>query len=318
MTETQSARRAAANWHILLRDEPDNVQLSQQFAEWLATDPRHAQAWAAINKTVATLQNAPPERQAYVLPGQGRKSLWATLSFRFAVSGMAAFACLALFLFGEDTLLWLRSDYYTGYSQTQHIQLADGSTVNLAPRSAIAVHLTPTDRRITLLRGEALFNVSHNALRPFVVTTPNARATDLGTVFDITAEHGKTTLAVKEGSSRLEALGSLGRWNDLHAGEWMSVSGVHTLSGRSEPDRIGTWVDGVLVARTMRVADLIARLRPWTHKRIIVLDGSLAEKQVTGVYDLTNPLKALQLAVRPHNGKVDTLLPGVLLVTGTE
>lgn len=303
---------------MLLREDPDDPILASQFAQWLAADHSHAQAWAEVCQTIDTLLTAPVERQHYELPGPHKPRLaWhKRLSVRLWAGSAAAMACAILTLFGPDTLLWLRADYYTGYGQTQHIHLADGSTIALAPRSAIAVHMTANARAITLLRGEALFDVQHNAQRPLTVTTTNSVATDLGTVFDVLTGQGRTTLAVKEGSSRFERRTHPSQGHDLHAGEWMSLMATQSMAGQIPPDSIGAWADGVLVARSLRLADLAARLQPWTRRRIVILDRTLAEKRVTGVYDLNNPLKALQLALRPHGGTVGTLVPGVLLVMG--
>lgn len=321
MTDKSSLRRAAANWYMQLQEEPENQALKARFKLWLAADPHHVQAWAAISQTIATLQQAPPERQHYVLPAAQapqrapahiiKRRIW---RLGAGVAGAIA-ACAVLALFAPDVQLWFKADYYTGYSQTQNVYLADGSSVRLAPRTALAVNITSTTRTITLLRGEALFTVHHNSQVPFVVMAPYTKATDLGTVFDVLIEQGSTIVAVKEGSSRVEPLQLLGHGNDLRAGNWVSVAGEKVVSGTQSPDRIGVWADGVLVARNLSVADLIERLRPWSHQRIILLNKALAKKHVTGVYDLSNPLKALQLAVRPHNGQVNTMLPGMLLVT---
>lgn len=321
MTNKAPPRRAAANWLMLLQDEPENKALQAQFAHWLAADPCHAQAWTAITQTVATLKLAPPERQHYALPAAQAPQHAPAHGLKRPVWGLwaggvgAVAVCAVLAMFAPDAQLWLKADYYTGYSQTQNVHLADGSSVRLAPRTALAVNITATTRTLTLLRGEALFTVRHNAQVPFVVMAPGTKATDLGTVFDVLAEQGSTTVAVKEGSSRVELLQTPGQWQDLHAGGWLSVAGGQSRSGAQAPDRVGTWADGLLVARNLSVADLVARLRPWSHQRIILLNKALAQKHVTGVYDLSNPLKALQLAVRPHNGQVNTMLPGVLLVT---
>lgn len=321
MTNKATPRRVAANWHMLLQEEPDNPDLQAQFARWLAADPAHPQAWAAVTQTVATLKQAPPERQHYAMPGvqvpqpaQPNK-IKHTFGWLWAGGIGAVAACAVLAVFAPEALLWLRADYYTGYGQTQNVRLVDGSSVQLAPRTALAVNITDNVRTITLLRGEALFSVRHNDQVPFVVVAAGAKATDLGTVFDVQVEQGTTTVAVKEGSSRVEAIKSPGHWHDLHAGEWLSVAGAHSQSGTQSLDRVGAWADGMLIARSLSITDLVARLRPWSHRRIVLLDKALGQKHVTGVYDLSNPLKALQLAVQPHKGRVHTLVPGVMLVT---
>lgn len=318
MMEKTTATRAAALWHVKLQDDPNNPELVRQFDVWLRADPRHPQAWAEVNKTITLLQQVAPERRRAERPAAqaAHKPVWKRRAVQSWAGGLAALACVSLFMFAPDARIWAQADYSTGYSQTKEVRLRDGSVVQLAPRSAIAIRFTQTTRIVTLLRGQGLFTVHHNAQRPFTVKAGAVTATDLGTVFDVAMEDNHTTVAVKEGSSRVAAPGALGATQDLYAGDWMRVSGHTTQTGKQNPEMVGAWATGLLVARDMRVSDFVAALRPWSHRHIFVLDQQLAEKRVTGVYNVRAPMQALRLAVRPHGGNVQTVLPDLALVTG--
>ena len=78
--------------------------------------------------------------------------------------------------------------------------LPDGSLVELRDGADIAVNFTDTLRRVTLLRGEAHFDVRENAKRPFVVAALDVETRAVGTAF-----------AVNLGGSSVEVLVTAGR-----------------------------------------------------------------------------------------------------------
>lgn len=51
MTGIDAARRKAAEWHILLHEEPDDTSLQAQFEVWRDEDVLNAAAWASIERT---------------------------------------------------------------------------------------------------------------------------------------------------------------------------------------------------------------------------------------------------------------------------
>jgi ferric-dicitrate binding protein FerR (iron transport regulator) len=89
--------------------------------------------------------------------------------------------------------------YATGIGETRWISLADGTTIELNAQSRIRVRLTRREREVDLLQGQALFKVSRNPARPFVVHSGPAQITDLGTEFDVYRRHTDTVVTVIEG-----------------------------------------------------------------------------------------------------------------------
>jgi ferric-dicitrate binding protein FerR (iron transport regulator) len=69
-------------------------------------------------------------------------------------------------------------------AQPKMIRLADGSTVKLAPGSNIAFN-NASDRRDIFLKGEAVFTVMKDKVRPFTVHSKGIATTALGTVFSV-------------------------------------------------------------------------------------------------------------------------------------
>jgi transmembrane sensor len=73
----------------------------------------------------------------------------------------------------------------TGNGEVERVRLAEGSTVHLNHRSEIRVELSEVRRLMTLVRGEAYFEVSHDASRPFEVRAADNVIRALGTAFSV-------------------------------------------------------------------------------------------------------------------------------------
>ena len=72
--------------------------------------------------------------------------------------------------------------------------LPDGSIVELKAGATVEPAFTPALRKIILLRGEAHFQVIHDAARPFVVSVGGVEVQAVGTAFSV--QFGKTSVEV--------------------------------------------------------------------------------------------------------------------------
>src|ERR1035437_143345 len=88
----------------------------------------------------------------------------------------------------------------TVISAPERQTLPDGTVVELKPGSRIEEHFTADFRRVTLVRGAALFQVTHNAARPFIVSAREVEARDVGTVFAVQIKPSVVEVLVTEGS----------------------------------------------------------------------------------------------------------------------
>ena len=89
--------------------------------------------------------------------------------------------------------------YSTDIGERRSITLADGSTVDLNARSQLRVEFSKTERRVELLDGQALFQVTKDMQRPFIVHSGDAMVRAVGTQFDVYRKTHGTTITVLEG-----------------------------------------------------------------------------------------------------------------------
>lgn len=320
MTAEQSPRQAASVWFIQLRENPQDESLKAQFEVWRAQAPAHEQAWASVTRAAGAMSRmAETAGHAGAAGLQTPQTVRASLSSRpvrprrvygrKAVAALAVgmAACVAGLVYGFNLPLRWQADQYAPVAQTRTVQLADGSSILLAPLSAIRVESAGGGRTITLLQGEALFTVRHDPARPFRVKAGAVTATDIGTVFDVARTAQGASVAVREGASRVETTTGPQTALELGPGAWVRVAGQSVQRGEGLPGRVGLWSEGLLMVENTSISALVEAMRPWQPGYIVVLDKALGQQTVSGVYDLHHPAEALQLAVRQHGGQVRRL-----------
>lgn len=308
---------AAAAWLLRLRERPDDAGLRQDLERWIAQDDAHARAWGAVQDMwclsgvlgPAALASPHAVRRRRLVP-----------RWRLAALGLALAAGLAIFALPGLVLDW-RADYRTGAGETRILTLADGSRVRMDSDSAVAVAMTGPARQVALLSGQAFFEVAPNAARPFVVRAGAVDVTVTGTAFDVRRDRDRVTVEVERGSVRVD-YPSPGRGRDeagLSPGDRLAVSldgGVAALATIPE-ERIAPWRRNRLLSDGASVGELVREIGRYRSGLVVVADNALAGRRVTGVFDLSDPLRALRAAVEPYAGRVREITPWLVLVTGS-
>jgi transmembrane sensor len=141
-------------------------------------------------------------------------------------------------------------------------------------------------RKVTV-NGEAFFDVKHGD-KPFVVSTGEARITDLGTRFDVWARDHRTRVVVEEGLVRLDRSGS-------EAGVILAKDQISSIADGRVPEAPSTvnaermlgWLSGRLVFDRTPFSEIIGELERTFNVHVALADTGLARKTVTA--DFRNP-----------------------------
>jgi transmembrane sensor len=125
-----------------------------------------------------------------------------TRRLRAMVAGGAIFAAVIFTWHSVATRQALPSAIAAGtlvVSVPSHQELPDGSTVDLKEGARISVDYSERLRRVTLLQGEAHFQVAKDPNKPFVVMARGIAVSAVGTAFSVQTSEATIEVLVTEG-----------------------------------------------------------------------------------------------------------------------
>ena len=167
--------------------------------------------------------------------------------------------------------------------------LPDGSQVILGPGShlTIAAGYGLAARELSV-RGEAYFDVKHDASHPFVVHANGATIRDVGTAFCVHADStGGVRVSVTSGTVELgRASSSPSSTAVLNAGDVGTVSvtgGVVAERGAGSDDDLA-WRHGTLIFRDATMAEVREDLRRWYGIELVVRDPAVLRRHMTATF----------------------------------
>lgn len=296
---TPGQRAAAARWLVRLDRGDLDAGECRRLKTWLDADPRHRQA---LNEAQALWQGLEaPARRLAAHPsgrvGAGIRRWWHPP--RIGVAGVVAVLVLMLLapLLG-DAAAWvddLRADQVAPRGQVRVVDLPDGSVMTLAGNSAATLAFAGDQRRVSLLRGEAFFQVRPDPARPFVVVAGDAWARVVGTGFDVWRGPDRVVVTVDHGTVDVGADG--GGSQRLTAGQAVDVvDGRPGAVVAANPVQVAAWRDGRMVFFRQPVAAVAAALRAQSVGTIVIANPGLAGRRISGSFpadDVAGTLAAI-------------------------
>jgi transmembrane sensor len=300
------AAEEAASWFARLQGETATVEDWQAFERWLALSSAHASAYERLERLWVDLESAPfahelgaPPAPAVALarpPVSARRGAWLG-------AGALLAASLAVAMIGDN--FWgHRAEPIQGYrtapGELRTITLADGTRIRLNAASQISVSLGRDARRVQMADAEAVFDVTHDPARPFLINVGDQQVRVVGTQFNLRHRDGRVALTVSRGVVEVrpaDAPGAaptrvaMGQSLTHHDGQR-----VETLAP-AEPDAAFAWTKGQLIYRDRPLSEVAGDLSRRFGSPVRVADASTAAMRFTGVLvtdDEANVLRRLQ------------------------
>lgn len=297
---------AAAAWVVRLSSTDATEADRAAFEAWCAADPVHAVAYAEMDALWRRLGHL-PERESPAPPRPGSNKS----------RGPTGPACLAALLVLGSALAyragladWLRADLWSGVGDITHATLPDGSRVDLNTGTALALHFGDRERRVALLRGEAVFDVVRDPGRPFIVEGGGLSVRAVGTVFYVRADGAGRPVGVAEGRVAVTAAG---RPLEVAAGEALADGDAPRVVA-ADVARAMAWREGRLIVSGERLSDVLAELARYRPGRILLLDGQAGARRVTGAFDPRHTDDALDAIAASLSLRVTRVTPLLVLV----
>lgn len=243
--------------------------------------------------------------------------------FAMPVLATAGFACAVLLSLA--VLLAPQSPVYvTGIGEQALYTLDDGTVLKLNTNSEVLVNYQEHRRAVTLLRGEANFDVAKNKQRPFVVHAGNGAVWAVGTSFNVSHNKEFVDVLVSEGKVKVfSRLGALDELPALSASDSAATSPKTALEsgslsptlrdvllvageaaqyqdgivskkalGKAGMDKELAWQVGVLLFDGETLEEAVSDISRYTDQQLVIVDASIRELRVGGRFK-TDDIDAL-------------------------
>jgi transmembrane sensor len=313
-----TATEQAIGWYARQRSRPLSEEDAARFAAWLKDDPAHVAAWNEVERLWERVGAVRDDPAILALRETARQQLKSPRSWphKWAIAaGLAASIILSVavwwgvkgsvFSDANRAGLSMVREASTEVGERSILVLPDGSKVTLNTASAVRAEYSERQRRITLIRGEAFFNVAKDAARPFIVSARSREVQAVGTAFDVRLQSRELRIALVEGRVRVLTSASPAPNSMQAPGPVTLVAGTALVVGNDGAQRIETedalhatsWLSGKLIFEDERLADVLAEMNQYSQQKFEIADPSLGERKVSGVFDATDGAslaKALQ------------------------
>lgn len=325
----------AADWFVEFEGGIEDLATRQAFDAWLRRSPEHMQAFLELLPIWDRAAAVPPSSEidaeqliaralsvdanVISLPrAQGSNSPRSTqlsaaqqssidhraLREKWATPWSVAAACAVLTLASLFTWwsFFQTPSYATGVAEQRSIVLSDGSSVTLNARSKIRIYFDERERVIQLVAGQALFNVTKDAHRPFIVHSDDTRVQAIGTQFDVYRKKNKVTVTVLEGRVAVlppeptfaERAGEATPPTLLSAGEQTFV-----VARRVEKPQLANvtaataWTQRRLMFQKTALADVVEEFNRYNARTLRIEDPAIQAFLVSGTFSSTDPTSLL-------------------------
>jgi len=278
------AKTEAADWFARLNRRDVSSADMEAFRIWRKA-PGHKEAYDEVDafwRRSEALKND-PDIKAAVEGALDRSTPRPALAQRPRYGLAVAFILLAVL--GGGYVLLGPKVYSTGVGEQRTVQLADGSSVMLDTDSQIVVRLSGARRDIRLGRGQAMFEVAHDAKRPFVVTAGATSVTALGTEFDVRRERDGATVTLVRGAVEVrERSGGDAKVWRLAPGQRVATQAPTPAPSHVDVDSATSWTSGRLIFHAMPLRDAVAEFNRYERRKIEVADGPVGDALVSGIF----------------------------------
>ncbi|HEX5458492.1 MAG TPA: FecR domain-containing protein [Steroidobacteraceae bacterium] len=340
MASGDDIEACAADWLARLDRPEAPAGEHEAFEAWCRADPRHVAVYLRLLAVWNRLDALKPPERAPAGPHSDAARVpdgWARMADRrlhrpiwrrrtaFAVALAAGLAAVVAGLawWQGSTPFQLGSGvqrYSTTLGGFRQITLADGSVVELNTDSELTVRLRRNERELTLLQGEATFEVAPDKSRPFIVVAGSTRVRAVGTVFNVQKSDASVEVLVTKG---VVAVGPPHDGTADHfmlaivdAGQMAIAASSHVTVQSLDQEEIArrlAWHEGMLLFNGQTLADVAAQFNRYNERKLVIADPTVGRVRIGGYFRATD-LDSFVRVLQERFGIVASQEPGRILL----
>lgn len=311
----------AAAWSDALRDLRADAGQKATFERWLAESPEHGKAFDKVERayrlarslrgssSLIAMENETLARVA-MQAGRGRRR-----AGRQRIAAIAA--CLVVAILGGlfatggswDQLMFLQERaryalagetlYRTAVGERLAVTLDDSSVLTLNTGSRAVVRYRDGVRGVTLIEGQALFEVAKDPQHPFVVVAGGRKVTALGTAFDVRLSKGSLEVTLIEGKVSVEpesaTAESTPKESTLLRAELAPGEQLVALADAPAPiirkanvKRTTSWRNGQVLFENDTLATAVEEINRYGRRHVVLADQRLGALRVSGAFNTSD------------------------------
>jgi transmembrane sensor len=338
----------ASEWFVAAEEGPMDARDSATLAAWFRASPVHIEEFLGVSLVARDLKEARTDPEysveailARTSPEIGRpvQGLWPrvieavreTPSGRWFPAAAAMTVVLSLGLLftwnlrprgrpaGPAGIATLH--FETGHGEQLTQRLTDNSVLHLNTDSAVSVRYSSSERLVTLMSGQAEFEVTHEANRVFRVHTRSADIIDVGTQFDVRLEQGSTVVTVVAGRVAVGPQNSRPNYAvrsiELTANQQLRVGQAEwpATPVAVDAERTTSWLHRQIAFDHEPLERVAAEYNRYTSKPIEIATPALRTLQISGVF-ATDDTDAFVAFLRSLKGVRVEVTENRILVSG--
>ncbi|WP_248732683.1 FecR family protein [Pseudomonas sp. MWU13-2517] len=279
---------AAAQWCMRLHASDCTKAEREAFAQWHDAHPLHAFEYAAMLEIWDVADHLPRnEPTAVVVPVASKPH---SRLRTYAVAAAISLLALPLVAFTGWEAGWLPNAYerYDATHGLRQVTLSDGSQVELNLGTELTYSNYKDQRRVTLKKGEAFFNVSHDREHPFIVRAGEGQVRVTGTQFNVWKYEDQVRVMLLEGSVQISSdkvHGSVPLTPGMQA-SYQPGDATPRVKAIAPDDNALAWRQGKLILDNLALADALPLINRYLEKPVMLADASTGTIRIGGIYNI--------------------------------
>lgn len=294
---------------LLLRwqAEPDNDAIKREIMEFCAQGDEQLAAWLEAKKVYRI--------GGIALDGGAAAHETKRVSRRQVLLSLGALALVGGSLAYRGRLSDPAGTTRTEVAEVRDITLDDGTRISAGPYTTFSVTFDENRRVLELQDGLLYCSIARDH-RPFVLKTARMDVACSDAMVELAADDQSCCVTLAEGAAQVRFNDGAAPDDEINRGDWIRIDdGIGIERGHSDPGQAGQWRTGTLVVDNESVAAVIGRIARWQDSKIFIPQARLSAARVSGLYDLSDPLLAMQAVIGPHGGHVRKVAPWTVVLT---
>ena len=284
LSPAKDARAQAGQWLERREFGPWTDADQAELDAWLAASPSNMVAFLRVERVWNRAERLRalnrPMREQSPAPQKTPLSVLPKLAAAFAF--VAAFGIGAYLMNGNG-----EKSYETPIGIRKTITFADGSKVELNTDTVLRARVSDSGRMAELVKGEAFFQIQHDAAHPFVVTAAGYRVTDLGTKFLVRRDGKRLEVTLVEGSARVDPASpdAHGKSTVLSPGDMVLATDEGLKVTKKTAPVLANemaWRRGLLIFNHATLAEAAAEFNRYNSQKLVIANPTVARRTSGG------------------------------------